>query len=114
MHDDDIAGDGIPQSAKSTWWSPTSLEARRARLAVRASVKAAIGHGFAARGFTEVETPALQVSPGLEPHLVAFETALQGPGGAGEPQARYLHTSPEFAMKKLLAGGMDRIWQFHQ
>ena len=61
--------------------------------------------------FVEVETPALQVSPGLEPHLSAFRTELEAPGRAGSAGALYLHTSPEFAMKKLLAGGMERIWQ---
>ena len=61
------------------------------------------------RDFVEVETPALQVSPGLEPHLVAFGTELLAPGGAR--QRLYLHTSPEFAMKKLLVAGMPRIFQ---
>jgi lysyl-tRNA synthetase class 2 len=64
---------------------------------------------FAARGFTEVETPALQVSPGLEPHLKAFATRLDLPGEQSAP--RYLHTSPEFAMKKLLVAGVPRIFQ---
>ena len=65
---------------------------------------------FAAQGFVEVDTPALQVSPGLEPHLRAFSTDLHDPGD-GRTVRRYLHTSPEFAMKKLLAAGMPRIWQ---
>lgn len=65
---------------------------------------------FARRGFVEVDTPALQVSPGLEPHLQAFATELHDPR-AGRRATRYLHTSPEFAMKKLLVAGMPRIWQ---
>ena len=56
------------------------------------------------RGYVEVDTPALQVSPGLEPHLQAFATVLHDPRDGGA-RPRYLHTSPEFAMKKLLAGG---------
>ena len=60
---------------------------------------------FAARSFVEVDTPALQRSPGLEPHLDAFATRLARPGEADA--AMFLHTSPEFAMKKLLAAGMD-------
>jgi lysyl-tRNA synthetase class 2 len=56
-----------------------------------------------------VETPALQVSPGLEPHLMAFATEQVAPD---ERRSRlYLHTSPEFAMKKLLAAGEERIFQ---
>lgn len=65
---------------------------------------------FMARDFLEVETPALQVSPGLEPHLMAFATELVA---ADQQSSRpfYLHTSPEFAMKKLLAAGLPRIFQ---
>ncbi|MDE8345682.1 MAG: EF-P lysine aminoacylase GenX, partial [Acidocella sp.] len=55
---------------------------------------------FAARGYTEVETPYAVVTPGEEVHLRAIR--------AGE---HYLHTSPEFAMKKLLAGGAGPIFQ---
>ena len=54
-----------------------------------------------------MDTPALQASPGIEPHLRAFATSLDPPDGG----ALYLHTSPEFAMKKLLAAGMERIFQ---
>ncbi len=59
------------------------------------------------RGFVEVETPILQVSPGNEEHLEAFSTDLVGPDGVAH--RLYLHTSPEFAMKKLLAAGEPRI-----
>ena len=65
---------------------------------------------FCGARFVEVDTPALQVSPGLEPHLRAFRTELHDPRG-GRAAERYLHTSPEFAMKKLLVAGMPRIWQ---
>jgi lysyl-tRNA synthetase class 2 len=70
---------------------------------------------FEDHGFTEVETPALQVSPGNEAHLHAFATEAIGPGGERRPL--YLHTSPEFAAKKLLAAGepklfeMARVWR---
>ena len=65
---------------------------------------------FEARGFTEVEAAALQVSPGNEAHLHAFATEAIGPDGARTPL--YLHTSPEFACKKLLAAGERRIFDF--
>jgi len=92
------------------WWRPDRLAARRGNLAVRGRILAALREFFAARGYVEVDTPALQVSPGLEPHLKAFGTVLHDPRDGGA-RPRYLHTSPEFAMKKLLAGGMTRIWQ---
>ena len=61
-------------------------------------------------GFVEVDPGALQVSPGNEAHLHAFATVATGPGG--ERREMYLHTSPEFAMKKLLAAGETRIAAF--
>jgi lysyl-tRNA synthetase class 2 len=94
----------------SMWWRPDRLASRRANLAARGRILAAVRDFFAGENFIEVETPALQVSPGLEPHLQAFSTTLHDPRD-GVAHSRYLHTSPEFAMKKLLAGGMERIWQ---
>jgi lysyl-tRNA synthetase class 2 len=91
------------------WWDPGSFAERRVFLEKRARIMAALRAWFAAEGFTEVDTPGLQVSPGLEPHLKAFATWLETP--EGEKRLRYLHTSPEFTMKKLLVAGMDRIYQ---
>ncbi len=92
------------------WWRPERFAARRGRLEKRSRMLDTVRDFFAGRGFVEVDTPALQVSPGLEPHLQAFATRLHDPRDRkGVP--RYLHTSPEFAMKKLLAAGMPRIWQ---
>lgn len=92
------------------WWRPDRLAARRGNLATRGRVLTAVRKFFAERDYVEVETPALQVSPGLEPHLQAFATILHDPRDGGA-RRRYLHTSPEFAMKKLVAGGLPRIWQ---
>lgn len=83
---------------------------KRARLEARDRIIRSIRSYFYDRNFAEVSTPALQVSPGLEPHLQAFRTHLLDPRGA-RTATRYLHTSPEFAMKKLLASGMERIFQ---
>ncbi|HVJ53862.1 MAG TPA: EF-P lysine aminoacylase EpmA [Aliidongia sp.] len=91
------------------WWRPESFAQRRPFLEARARIMAALRGWFAGQGFIEVDTPALQVSPGLEPHLKAFATWLETP--EGEKRLRYLHTSPEFTMKKLLAAGMERIYQ---
>jgi lysyl-tRNA synthetase class 2 len=92
------------------WWRPDRFSLRRARLEQRGRILAAVRNFFADRAFIEVDTPALQVSPGLEPHLLAFPTELHDPQ-QGRATLRYLHTSPEFAMKKLLVAGMPRIWQ---
>lgn len=92
------------------WWHPDQLAARRPHLIARGQAVAATRGFFALRDFVEVETPCLQISPGMEPHLKWFETRLTDPYG-GPDQPLCLHTSPEFAMKKLLAGGMERIWQ---
>jgi len=95
--------------ADKPWWEPARFAARQPRLRARARMTAAVRRFFDDQGFVEVETPALQVSPGLEPHLRAFAATLHEPFG-GE-QRLHLHTSPEFAMKKLLAAGMPRIYQ---
>lgn len=76
---------------------------RRARLA--AGVRAF----FDARGYTEVETPYAVRTPGEEVHLRTFRTEREAP--TGELEALWLHTSPEFAMKRLLAEGAGRIFQ---
>lgn len=91
-------------------WHPDIFAKRRPFLAVRERILQQTRGFFAERDFAEVETPCLQVSPGMEPHLKAFETSLFEPFGQSERKL-YLHTSPEFAMKKLLAAGMPRIYQ---
>jgi lysyl-tRNA synthetase class 2 len=90
-------------------WLPEAYARRRPLLVKRARIVAAIRAWFLSRDFVETETPALQVSPGLEPHLKAFETSLEAPDGG--TSRLYLHTSPEFAMKKLLAAGERRLFQ---
>ena len=71
---------------------------------------AALRRWFCDQGFLEVDTSVLQVSPGNEAHLHAFSTTLIDPDGARH--TLYLHTSPEFACKKLLAAGEERIFTF--
>ena len=89
------------------WWHPSIHADRRPFLLARVRVLAALRRWFEAEGFVEVETAILQVSPGNETHLHAFATELIGSDGARRPL--YLHTSPEFACKKLLAAGEERI-----
>ncbi len=92
----------------SPWWTPHVHADRRPFLLARGRIKAAIAGWFAAADFTEVECAILQISPGNETHLSAFSTERIDPDG--ERQQLYLHTSPEFAAKKLLAAGERRIF----
>ena len=77
---------------------------------VRGRLKRALSDWFATRGYVEVETACLQVSPGNEVHLHAFATGIETADGART--TAYLHTSPEFACKKLLAAGEQRLFTF--
>ena len=94
----------------SPWWSPDRHSDRRPLLLARNRIKAAIRRWFEDRDFTEVEAAAMQVSPGNETHLHAFATQALAADGAS--RTLYLHTSPEFAGKKLLAAGETRIFDF--
>jgi len=91
-------------------WRPDRLSRRLPHLQTRARIQAAMRRWFESEGFVEVETPILQAAPGAEVHLTGFATAWELPDG--EERERWLHSSPEFAMKKLLAGGMPKIFQF--
>lgn len=99
-----------PAAAQAPWWTPGRHADRRPLLLARARVQAALRGWFAAQGFTEVDPACLQVSPGNEAHLHAFATEAEDGEGGRRPM--YLHTSPEFAMKKLLAAGETRIAAF--
>ncbi|WP_374574274.1 EF-P lysine aminoacylase EpmA [Phenylobacterium sp.] len=92
----------------SPWWSAHVHHDRRPRLIARNAITRAVRRWFEDEGFVEVETAALQVSPGNEAHLHAFATEALGHGG--ERTVLYLHTSPEFAAKKLLAAGEQKIF----
>lgn len=99
----------MPEPEPSPWWTPDRLADRRPYLMSRARITSAIRQWFGARDFVEVETPALQVSPGNEAHLHAFAT--EAVGIAGERAPLYLRTSPEFTAKKLLAAGEPRLFE---
>ncbi len=92
------------------WWFPARHADRRPRLIARNRIRDALRGWFATEGFVEVEPACLQVSPGNEAHLHAFATDAIGADGA--IRRMFLHTSPEFAMKKLLAAGEPRIVAF--
>jgi lysyl-tRNA synthetase class 2 len=93
----------------SPLWALDVHADRRPFLLARAAITRDLRQFFAAAEFIEVETAALQISPGNETHLHGFRTELQQPGARDK---RYLRTSPEFACKKLLAAGERRIVEF--
>jgi lysyl-tRNA synthetase class 2 len=88
-------------------WAPTAgLDALR----LRAEVNALVRRFFAERGVLEVETPVLSAAGNTDPNIESFETAYAGPAGAGAPR-RWLRTSPEFALKRLLAAGVGHCYE---
>ncbi|MEH6950379.1 EF-P lysine aminoacylase EpmA [Nitrobacter sp. NHB1] len=94
----------------SPWWDQARHADRRPFLKARGAVTKALRAWFDGEGFVEVETGVLQVSPGNETHLHAPRTTLTTP--AGDQVTRYLRTSPEFACKKLLAAGEQKVVEF--
>jgi lysyl-tRNA synthetase class 2 len=98
----------LSQPATRPHWSPRRYGERRGSLLTRARILTFVRRWLGAKGFIEVEPSALQVSPGNETHLHGFKTALIPPNGS--VYDAYLHTSPEFALKKLLAGGERQIF----
>jgi lysyl-tRNA synthetase class 2 len=88
-------------------WPPSAtLEA----LKLRARMLAGIRSFFSARGVLEVETPVLSAGATPDPALASLTTRYTGPGAA-HGRTLYLHTSPEFPMKRLLAAGSGSIYQ---
>jgi elongation factor P--(R)-beta-lysine ligase len=93
----------------SPWWAPARHADIRPFLAARSAITRAVRAWFDEQGFVEVETGILQASPGNETHLHAPRTELDR--GDGTRATRYLRTSPEFACKKLLAAGEQKIFE---
>jgi len=105
----------LSEPSQTPWWDPARRPDRQPFLAARGRINRAVRAWFEDQGLVEVETAALQVSPGNEAHLHAFAT--QALTTAGEARPMYLHTSPEFAAKKLLASGepalftLAKVWR---
>ena len=68
---------------------------------------------FDEQGYLEVHTPALQVCPTIDAHIHAFKTELKG-ADLSHKKTLYLHTSPEFDMKRLMVSGCGKIYQLNQ
>ncbi len=104
-----VIGGKLPVMVRPVW-HPESLAARRPFLQRRAHLTAAVRNFFEARSYTEVETPYAVPAPGEEVHLRPFATLRERPDGTKENL--WLHTSPEFAMKRLLVAQAGPIFQF--
>ncbi len=83
-----------------SWWLPHNFAEKRHFLEKRARIIKVLRKLLDVQDFIEVETPAIQVCPTIDAHIHAFKVGEQ-----------YLHTSPEFDMKKLLVAGMPKIYQ---
>ena len=92
------------------WWYPENFSQKRQNLAIRGRIIKAVRAYFDGQDFEEVETPILQVSPVMDTHIHAFKTELKGVD-LQVKDTPYLHTSPEFAMKKLMVAGVERLYQ---
>ena len=92
------------------WWHPDKFKQKSANLLIRQSMIQEIRRFFDDQGFLSVETPILQICPTMDTHIHGFKTEVKGvdlqPKGI-----KYLHTSPEFEMKKLLVAGAERVYQ---
>ncbi len=87
--------------------NPVQWKAARGRQVLHAALR----RHFAGLGYLEVETPLLIPTPGMEPHITAFEAPFLPETDVGSARPLYLHTSPEYAMKRLLADGSGPLFQ---
>jgi lysyl-tRNA synthetase class 2 len=97
-----------PRGAKQ-WERLLADGTARETVRLRARIIAEVRAFFQKRGFLEVDTPSLLAAPGMEPYLDPFETVVRSADGG---RARgYLATSPEYALKKLLVAGFERVFE---
>lgn len=96
----------MPGEANQAWRPRTTLEALRERAHLYTSIR----RFFAEREVLEVDTPTLSRAAVTDPNIESFATHYRGPGTAAAVPL-FLNTSPEFAMKRLLAGGAGPIYQ---
>lgn len=95
--------DGIGDAA----WSPS---AGSAALHLRAALNRLFREFFYSRNVLEVETPVLSLAGNTEPNIASFSLEFSGRTN-GAPRTRWLRTSPEFALKRLLAAGIGDCYE---
>jgi len=96
--------DGLDPDAA---WMPS---ASRDALRLRAWVNRLVREFFHARNVLEVETPAMSLAGNTDPNIASFSLEFSGRTDGG-PRARWLRTSPEFALKRLLAAGVGDCYE---
>jgi lysyl-tRNA synthetase class 2 len=97
-------------SHQTAFWNKARHQDRRPVLIARNRIKTALRGWFLAQDFVEIEAGQLQISPGNETHLHGLKVELTQPDGTKQPL--FLHTSPEFACKKLIAAGETALFDF--
>ena len=96
-------------SANTAQWMQRVLDPRRHRgIKMRQNVEAGIREFFLSHGFLETKTPLLVPCPGMETHIRPFRVSDCGEKNS---DSLFLPTSPEFMMKRLLVGGLEKIFQ---
>jgi len=95
------------------WWKPQNFLKKIDNLKKREKILTLIRKFFHSENFMEVDTPILQISPGIDTHIHVFKTTMKDPL-TEEYHDFYLNTSPEFAMKKLLATKTDEMSKIFQ
>lgn len=92
------------------WYHPYNFDKKKPYLLKRMALVKAVRSYFDNLGFLEVETPILQVCPTMDTHIHGFKTELLNLDRTYKADF-YLHTSPEFAMKKLMVAGIEQLYQ---
>jgi lysyl-tRNA synthetase class 2 len=93
-------------SARDDWQPGASVEALR----LRARLNRLIREFFQARDVLEVETPLMSIAGNTDPNIRSFALRYSGPS-AGDSRQRFLRTSPEFPLKRLLAAGIGDCFE---
>lgn len=88
-------------------WMPSATDAA---LRLRARLYRLVREFFHARGVLEVETPVLSRAGNTDPNIASFQLEFSGRTD-GAPRTRWLRTSPEFALKRLLAAGIGDCYE---
>lgn len=96
----------MSSQSTSNWRPSASFEVLR----LRARLNAAVRGYFAERGVIEVETPSMSVAGNTDPNIASFSLQFSGRTD-GAPRTRWLRTSPEFPLKRLLAAGFGDCYE---